>query len=126
GVFGKSAAKGHILYCVFSKSAAKSNVLWQRLWENTFRGVCGESAAKGELDLSLNNLISEIAKELKALKMITRLLLSDNQFSGKVPSKIGHLSNLEELNLASNNLSGNIPDDLTNYSKLFEFEQEQS
>ncbi|TYJ15785.1 hypothetical protein E1A91_A10G206700v1 [Gossypium mustelinum] len=57
--------------------------------------------------------------ELGALKMMTRLLLSGNQFSGKIPSEIGLLSNLEQLNLASNNLRGPIPDDLGYCSKLF-------
>ncbi|KAB2010164.1 hypothetical protein ES319_D10G218000v1 [Gossypium barbadense] len=50
---------------------------------------------------------------------MSRLFLSGNQFSGKIPSEIGLLSKLEQLDLASNNLSGPIPDDLGNCFKLF-------
>ncbi|GMI80396.1 MDIS1-INTERACTING RECEPTOR LIKE KINASE2 [Hibiscus trionum] len=50
---------------------------------------------------------------------MSRLFLSGNRLSGKIPSEIGLLSNLEQLELSSNNFSGPIPDQLGNCLKLF-------
>ncbi|TYI62115.1 hypothetical protein E1A91_D10G222600v1 [Gossypium mustelinum] len=68
----------------------------------------GHATQLQELDLSSNHLVDEIPMELGALKMMTRLLLSEFIF-GNIPQQFGKLQSLEILNLSRNMLNGSIP-----------------
>ncbi|KAJ9678912.1 hypothetical protein PVL29_020959 [Vitis rotundifolia] len=78
----------------------------------------------GLIDLSCNNLSSEIPEELASLQgLITHwspwfLNLSYNHLQGKIPVKIGALTSLESLELSMNRLSGVIPQGMANISFL--------
>ncbi|KAK8276746.1 hypothetical protein V6Z11_D10G221400 [Gossypium hirsutum] len=68
----------------------------------------GHATQLQELDLSSNHLVDEIPMELGALKMMTRLLLSEF-ILGNIPQQFGKLQSLEILNLSRNMLNGSIP-----------------
>nr|DAD32482.1 TPA_asm: hypothetical protein HUJ06_011333 [Nelumbo nucifera] len=78
----------------------------------------GQLTLLGLLDLSSNQLVGEIPKQLVALPSLFNLTLRDNQLSGQVPLEIGGLSDLEFLDLSSNKLTGPIPDQLGLCTKL--------
>ncbi|KAL3725306.1 hypothetical protein ACJRO7_030332 [Eucalyptus globulus] len=61
------------------------------------------------LDLSSNNLIGPIPKELTLLTGMHGLNLSHNLLFGDIPIGIGDIKSLESLDLANNHLSGTIP-----------------
>jgi uncharacterized repeat protein (TIGR01451 family) len=49
---------------------------------------------------------------------VTKLILGDNQLTGKIPPELSHLVNLTDLNLFENQLSGTIPSELGNLNNL--------
>ncbi|XP_014499491.1 LRR receptor-like serine/threonine-protein kinase FLS2 [Vigna radiata var. radiata] len=65
------------------------------------------------IDLSCNNLIGEIPKEITHMLGLVSLNLSRNNLSGEIPSDIGYLSSLESLDLSRNQLYGRIPSSLS-------------
>lgn len=75
-----------------------------------------EKTSLTKLDLSNNNLDGSLQAEVRHLKNLRILDLSDNNFTG-VPAEIGQLSNLEELDLSNNKITG-LPYELGNLSKL--------
>lgn len=68
------------------------------------------------LDVSHNNLEGSLQAEIRHLKNLKSLDLSDNNFSG-VPAEIGQLANLESLDLSNNKITG-LPLELGNLSRL--------
>ncbi|GKU93280.1 hypothetical protein SLEP1_g6885 [Rubroshorea leprosula] len=70
------------------------------------------------IDLSSNNLIGSIPKELIFLKDLHNLNLSWNYLSGNIPEKIGQMENLESLDFSKNDLSGMIPNSMSSLTKL--------
>lgn len=68
------------------------------------------------LDVSHNNLEGSLQGEIRHLKNLKSLDLSDNNFSG-VPAEVGQLEHLESLDLSNNNLTG-LPLELGNLSRL--------
>ncbi|GLU24263.1 hypothetical protein SLE2022_402120 [Rubroshorea leprosula] len=70
------------------------------------------------IDLSSNNLIGFIPKELIFLKDLHNLNLSWNHLSRKIPEKIGQMENLESLDFSQNGLLGTIPKSLSKLTKL--------
>ncbi|VAI40704.1 unnamed protein product [Triticum turgidum subsp. durum] len=81
----------------------------------------GEIIYMVNLDLSCNNLIGDIPKEINSLVELKNLNLSWNTFSGKIPGNIGALTQVESLDLSHNELSGEIPailSALTSLSRL--------
>ncbi|CAL4984045.1 unnamed protein product [Urochloa decumbens] len=70
------------------------------------------------IDLSLNNLSSEIPEEIATLDGLISLNLSWNHFSGNISSKLGAMQSLESLDLSRNKLSGQIPASLSNMTFL--------
>lgn len=68
------------------------------------------------LNLSNNKLSGSLPGEIRFLKNLMVLNLSNNDFTG-VPAEIGQLSNLAELDLSNNNLTG-LPYELGNLSNL--------
>lgn len=68
------------------------------------------------LDLSGNNLTGALQAEVRHLKNLRTLDLSDNKFTG-VPAEIGQLEKLEVLDLSNNMLTG-LPYELGNLRNL--------
>lgn len=68
------------------------------------------------LDLSGNKLTGALPAEIRHLKKLTSLNLSDNNFTG-VPAEIGQLEYLEILNLSNNPITG-LPYELGNLKNL--------
>ncbi|KAM0023826.1 putative non-specific serine/threonine protein kinase [Helianthus debilis subsp. tardiflorus] len=68
------------------------------------------------LDLSSNNLVGEIPKELTSLSGLLGLNLSNNHLTGRIPDKIGDLGSLMSLDLSANDLSGMIPQSMSSLS----------
>ncbi|KAJ9560151.1 hypothetical protein OSB04_005311 [Centaurea solstitialis] len=64
------------------------------------------------LDLSCNNLVGEIPKELGLLTQIHSLNLSHNQLTGTIPMQFSNLENMESLDLSYNRLRGEVPSSL--------------
>ncbi|GKV43691.1 hypothetical protein SLEP1_g50952 [Rubroshorea leprosula] len=73
---------------------------------------------ESSIDLSSNNLIGSIPKELIFLKDLHILNLSWNHLSGKIPEKIGQMENLESLDFSQNGLSGTIQNSMSSLTKL--------
>ncbi|XP_062153523.1 receptor-like protein EIX2 [Alnus glutinosa] len=86
-------------------------------WEETvFLVTKGKEYEYGEMlslvismDLSSNNLIGEIPKELTGLYGVRFLNLSNNQLHGKIPENISAMKFLESLDISMNQLKGVIP-----------------
>ncbi|KAK8498377.1 hypothetical protein V6N11_069873 [Hibiscus sabdariffa] len=70
------------------------------------------------MDLSSNNLIGNIPKEVTSLESLQSLNLSGNSLGGNIPDHIGSLKMLESLDVSRNNLSGSIPETLSNLNFL--------
>ncbi|XWS57735.1 hypothetical protein CRYUN_Cryun09bG0198700 [Craigia yunnanensis] len=70
------------------------------------------------MDLSNNNLIGEIPKELASLVGLQSLNLSGNSFTGKIPDHIGNMNILESLDFSRNHLHGSIPVSFSNLNFL--------
>jgi len=77
--------------------------------------VFKETSLEG-LNLSNNKLTGAIQAEIRQLKLLKILDLSDNQLTG-VPAEVGQLADLEVLDLSNNQLTG-LPYELGNLSKL--------
>ncbi|XP_058070144.1 probable LRR receptor-like serine/threonine-protein kinase At1g74360 [Magnolia sinica] len=70
------------------------------------------------LDLSVNQFIGQVPKEVSNCNALVHLNLWGNQFQGKIPPEIGTILGLEALNLGNNDLWREIPESLLNCSKL--------
>ncbi|XP_052625702.1 MDIS1-interacting receptor like kinase 2-like [Lactuca sativa] len=68
--------------------------------------------------LYLNKVSGPISIELRNLKSLTDLLLSQNQLSRSIPSSLGDLRSLNVLHLSDNQLSGHIPIEIGNLKSL--------
>ncbi|GMP21938.1 hypothetical protein CsSME_00000147 [Camellia sinensis var. sinensis] len=69
----------------------------------------GSLAGLVSLDLSRNNLTGNIIQEVGWMKMLESLDLSANELSGLIPDGLADLNFLSVLNLSNNRLSGKIP-----------------
>nr|CAD1821557.1 unnamed protein product [Ananas comosus var. bracteatus] len=65
------------------------------------------------MDLSGNNLSSQIPEEIVALGLLQSLNLSGNHLTGIIPEKLGDIRSLESLDLLLNELQGAIPQSLS-------------
>ncbi|KAJ6869543.1 hypothetical protein NC651_034317 [Populus alba x Populus x berolinensis] len=77
----------------------------------------GKATHLQALDLSSNQLVGRIPKELGNLKLI-ELALSDNILSGSIPAEMGSLQSLESLDLSWNSLMGGIAPELGQLQRL--------
>lgn len=68
------------------------------------------------LDMSGRNLSGSLKAEIRQIKGLIELDLSNNSFTN-LPAEVGQLSELETLNLSNNPLTG-LPHELGNLSKL--------
>ncbi|KAI8564799.1 hypothetical protein RHMOL_Rhmol03G0210400 [Rhododendron molle] len=69
-------------------------------------------------DLSGNNLVGSIPKEITNLSGLRGFNLSLNNLTGKIPEKIGGLKSLESLDFSTNQLSGIIPQSISGLNFL--------
>ncbi|XP_019084997.1 PREDICTED: LRR receptor-like serine/threonine-protein kinase GSO1 [Camelina sativa] len=74
------------------------------------------------IDLSENELSSDIPTELGHLLKLHALNLSHNNLSGLIPESFSGLKNVESLDLSFNRLQGRIPSRLTDLSNLEVFD----
>ncbi|CAN4086291.1 unnamed protein product [Withania somnifera] len=70
------------------------------------------------LDLSDNQFSGPLPIELSKMKSLKFLILSHNHFTGSIPSEYGDIPTLQALDLSSNRLSGAIPPSLGKLSSL--------
>lgn len=59
-----------------------------------------------------NNLIGEILPEIRGLRFLKSLLLSDNCIYGTIPSELLKITSLSEVDLNWNYLSGEVPSEI--------------
>ncbi|XP_025014922.2 receptor kinase-like protein Xa21 [Ricinus communis] len=64
------------------------------------------------IDLSSNQLSSDIPTSIGGLQHLSTLSISSNRLQGHIPQSVGDLVSLERLDLSSNNLTGMIPKSL--------------
>nr|XP_051184760.1 brassinosteroid LRR receptor kinase BRI1-like [Lolium perenne] len=84
-----------------SKKLCNFTVMYLSSGEFTF--------SSGYLDLSFNQLDSEIPKELGKMNYLTVLNLGNNLLSGAIPDELGDAKKLLALDLSHNQLEGPIP-----------------
>ncbi|KAH1139660.1 hypothetical protein GLYMA_10G228800v4 [Glycine max] len=72
------------------------------------------------IDLSQNEIHSQLPKTLPNLRSVKSLILSHNYLKGSIPNWLGQLEQLQELVLSDNFFSGPIPASLGNLSSLIE------
>ncbi|PIA31291.1 hypothetical protein AQUCO_05100076v1, partial [Aquilegia coerulea] len=70
------------------------------------------------LDLSNNNFVGQIPKQLTNLSGLIGLNLSRNHLTGSIPKKIGQMRSLESLDFSNNHLSGTIPQSISEITSL--------
>ncbi|KAH0656975.1 hypothetical protein KY285_031857 [Solanum tuberosum] len=70
------------------------------------------------IDLSSNELVGSIPKEIAEMRRLQSLNLSRNDLNGSIIEGIGQMKMLESLDLSRNNLSGVIPQGLANLTFL--------
>ncbi|CAN6694233.1 unnamed protein product [Malus baccata var. baccata] len=70
------------------------------------------------IDLSSNNITSNIPSEIGQLQLLRGLHLDNNNFYGNIPDQMSKLKNLEVLDLSKNHLSGKIPSSLVSLNFL--------
>ncbi|KAG4941620.1 hypothetical protein JHK87_045491 [Glycine soja] len=92
------------------------DITW--MWKGVERGFKDPELNLKSIDLSSNNLMGEIPKEVGYLLGLVSLNLSRNNLSGEIPSQIGNLSSLESLDLSRNHISGRIPSSLSEIDYL--------
>ncbi|KHN08384.1 LRR receptor-like serine/threonine-protein kinase GSO1 [Glycine soja] len=92
------------------------DITW--MWKGEERGFKNPELKLKSIDLSSNNLMGEIPKEVGYLLGLVSLNLSRNNLSGEIPSQIGNISSLESLDLSSNHISGRIPSSLSEIDYL--------
>ncbi|KAJ3705297.1 hypothetical protein LUZ61_009002 [Rhynchospora tenuis] len=73
------------------------------------------------LDLSSNELVGQIPKEIGQMSWLITLNLSNNYLTGSIPDSVSKLGQLESLDLSHNALTGQIPRGLTNLTSLAVF-----
>ncbi|XP_073147397.1 receptor-like protein EIX2 [Henckelia pumila] len=70
------------------------------------------------LDLSNNNIVGEIPRNITKLIGLRNLDLAGNLLAGRIPEDIGAMQELISLDLSRNNLSGQIPSSLSSLNYL--------
>ncbi|KAG4940994.1 hypothetical protein JHK87_044865 [Glycine soja] len=104
------------IYGVYGLGGYTLDITW--MWKGVERGFKNPELELKSIDLSSNNLMGEIPKEVGYLLGLVSLNLSRNNLSGEIPSQIGNLSSLESLDLSRNHISGRIPSSLSEIDDL--------
>eukprot|EP00256_Glycine_max_P067456 XP_025982051.1 receptor-like protein EIX2 [Glycine max] len=112
------------VYGTFSLGDYMLDITW--LWKGVERGFKNPELLLKSIDLSCNNLIGEIPKEIGYLVGLVSLNLSRNNLSGEIPYEIGNLSSLDSLDLSRNHFTGRIPSSLTQIDGLGKLDLSQN
>lgn len=70
------------------------------------------------LDLSYNNFTGKIPVQIAQMPKIKYLILAHNNFNGSIPSEFGNIAGLQALDLSFNSLTGSIPPKIGNLKSL--------
>ncbi|XP_058745143.1 receptor-like protein EIX2 [Vicia villosa] len=87
-------------------------------WKGAERQFKNNKLILRSIDLSSNQLMGDIPKEIGNLIELVSLNLSNNNLTGEITSEIGRLTSLEFLDLSRNHLYGLIPSSLTQIDRL--------
>eukprot|EP00256_Glycine_max_P046817 XP_006600018.2 receptor-like protein EIX2 [Glycine max] len=104
------------IYGLYSFGGYTLDITW--MWKGVERGFKNPELELKSIDLSSNNLMGEIPKEVGYLLGLVSLNLSRNNLSGEIPSQIRNLSSLESVDLSRNHISGRIPSSLSEIDYL--------
>jgi len=112
-----------LIYCdAISNTSSSSSyytvisvLLWLKGREDEYRNILGLVTS---IDLSNNNLVGEIPREITDLNGLIYLNLSHNQLIGHIPQNIGNMISLLAIDFSRNKLSGEIPPTISNLSFL--------
>jgi len=99
-----------------STNSNNRNLQVLRLQNTATKSVAGISALEESLrvlQLSKNDLNSQIPQELFSLTMLSTLSLAECNVQGTLPTEINQLSQLHELNLFENSLTGRLPETMS-------------
>ena len=122
GMFGASYLSSLNLVNIISSGFGFNSIVVNKLivnWKKSKQGLPSNNLEMYFLlDLSNNQLSSEIPASLGALKALKMLNLSYNKLSGEIPASLSDLHNLEGLDLSHNKLSGPIPTAFTKLQQL--------
>ncbi|XP_058743199.1 receptor-like protein EIX2 [Vicia villosa] len=88
------------------------------MWKGEERLFKNNELILRSIDLSSNQLIGDIPKEIGNLVELVSLNLSNNNLTGEITSEIGRLTSLEFLDLSRNHFYGLIPPSLTQIDRL--------
>ncbi|XP_059454475.1 probable LRR receptor-like serine/threonine-protein kinase At3g47570 [Corylus avellana] len=90
--------------------------------------LCSHCPNLQNLVISFNEFSGKLPSQMRYCRELSLLSLSYNKFDGSIPEGFGSLEKLEVLLLGGNNLTGNIPPSLTisNLSSLFIIEIAQN
>uniref|UniRef100_A0A8R7TC03 non-specific serine/threonine protein kinase n=2 Tax=Triticum urartu TaxID=4572 RepID=A0A8R7TC03_TRIUA len=72
------------------------------------------------MDMSSNKLFGHLSYHWGGCHHLTKLGISNNNITGKIPASMGRLSQLNVLDLSSNSLEGELPRELGNLERLFQ------
>ncbi|CAJ1952748.1 unnamed protein product [Sphenostylis stenocarpa] len=92
-----------------------SVLLWLKGRGDEYRSILGLVTS---IDLSNNQLVGEIPREITDLNGLTYLNLSHNQLIGHIPGSIGNMQSLLSIDFSRNQLCGEIPLTISNLSLL--------
>ncbi|XP_014499120.1 receptor-like protein 12 [Vigna radiata var. radiata] len=104
------------IYNFFIDSYYSFHITW--MWKGVEHNFKRPELTLLSIDLSCNNLIGAIPKEITYMLGLVSLNLSRNNLSGEIPSDIGNLSSLESLDLSRNKFYGRIPSSLSQMNFL--------
>ncbi|XP_017438198.1 receptor-like protein EIX2 [Vigna angularis] len=99
------------IYNFFGGNDYNFHITW--MWKGVERSFTRPELFLQSIDLSCNNLIGEMPKEITYMLGLVSLNLSKNNLSGEIPFEIGKLSSLESLDLSRNKFYGRIPSSLS-------------
>ena len=99
----------------YSYHTIVSVLLWLKGRGDEYKNFLGLVTS---IDLSNNNLVGEIPREITDLNGLMFLNLSHNQLSGHIPQNIGNMGSLLSIDFSRNILSGEIPLTISNLSFL--------
>lgn len=97
--------------------------LVDRVWISHSKGLVFDRIAKPQLrKLTIQNHSKLVVKQLENLVSLTRLDLTRNKMTGRVPCELGLLTSLERLDLCHNKLCNSIPTELGNMASIKELD----
>jgi len=99
----------------YSYDSIISVLLWLKGREDEYRNILGLVTS---IDLSNNQLVGEIPREITNLIGLEFLNLSHNQLIGHIPQSIGDMRSLLSIDFSRNQLFGEIPRTLSNLNFL--------